>query len=110
MEVNFEIWKFIVASANAEVPENKKIDEMIAKGRKRGPEGLPGGPDPWHKKRDMIDDWDFVKTSRLLYTFLLSSLYTELHGKTIGIEGRNGFELYRQVVKVADEILEHAKF
>ena len=33
-----------------------------------------------------------------------------MHGKTIGIEGRNGFELYRQVVKAVDEILENAKF
>ena len=64
MEVNVDHLKSIVASANADVPENKKIDEVTAKGRERGPEGLSGGPDPWHKKRDMIDDWDFAEKNR----------------------------------------------
>ena len=45
-----------------------------------------------------------------MYTFLLSKLNTELRGKTFGIEGRNGFGLYRQVVRAIDEIPENAKF
>ena len=70
-------WKLIVASANAEVPENKKTEDMIAKGRERGPEGFSGVPDPWHKKLSIIGDWDFVDKSRFLRTFLLSKLNTE---------------------------------
>ena len=67
MEVNLDNWKLIVASANADVPENKGMDELTARGRERGPEGFSGGPDPWHKKCDMIDDWDFVEKSRFLF-------------------------------------------
>ena len=48
--------------------------------------------------------------ARSMYTFLISKLNTELHGKTIGIEARNGLELYRQVVKAVDDIPENAKF
>ena len=40
----------------------------------------------------------------------MSKLNTELHGNTLGIEGRNGFELYRQIVRAVDEIPENAKF
>ena len=58
-------------SASAEIPENKKIDDQIAKGRARGPEGFSGGPDPWHKKLTIGGDWDFVEKSRFLWTFLL---------------------------------------
>ena len=36
----------------------------------------------------------------------MSKLNTEVYGKTIGIEGRNGFEFYRHVVKAVDEIQE----
>ena len=78
-----------------ELPENKKIDVDIVKGRDRAPEGFSGGADPWYKKKDILKDWDFGEKSRFLYAFLLSKLNSELHGKTFGIEGRNGFELYR---------------
>ena len=97
-------------SASAEIPENKKIDDMIAKGRERELEVFSGGPDPWHKKHYMIDDWGFFDKSRFLFTFLLSRMNTELHGKTIGIEGRNGLDLYRQVVQALDDIPGNAKF
>ena len=45
-----------------------------------------------------------------MYTLLVSKLNTELHGKTKGIEARNGLELYRQVVQAVDDIPENAKF
>ena len=43
-------------------------------------------------------------------TYLCNKLNTELHGKTLGIEGRNGLELYRQVAQAVDQIPENAKF
>ena len=109
-EINSASWMTIVASADEDIPENKKIDAMIASGRERGSEGFSGGADSWHTRKSIAADWGFVKKSRFLYTFLLSKLNTELHGKTIGIEGWNGFELYRQVVQAIDKIPENAKF
>ena len=41
---------------------------------------------------------------------MLTKLNTDLHGKIIGIEGRNGLELYRQIVQSVDQIPENAKF
>ena len=41
---------------------------------------------------------------------MLGRLNAELYSKTLSIEGRNGFELYRQVVRAVDEIPENAKF
>ena len=58
----------------------------------------------------MTPDWDFVEKSRYLHTFLLSKLSTDLRDKTIGIEDRNGLELYRQVVQSVDQIPDNAKF
>ena len=49
---------------------------------------------------DLRVAWSFDK-GRFLWTFLLSKLNTELHGKSISIEGRNGFELFRQIVRAA---------
>ena len=92
----------MVDSANADVPESKNIDEMIAKGRERGPVGFSGGPDPWHKKRGMIDDWDFIDKSHFVYILFLSKLNIELQGKTIGISEICCFALYIQVVKAVD--------
>ena len=37
-------------------------------------------------------------------------LNTDLHGKTIGIEDRNGLELYRQILQSIDQIPDNAKF
>ena len=45
-----------------------------------------------------------------MWNFLLSKLNAELYSKTLSIEGRNGFELYRQVVRAVDEMPENAKF
>ena len=41
---------------------------------------------------------------------MLNKLNVELYSKTLGIEGRNGFELYRHVVRAVDEIPGNAKF
>ena len=76
-----------MANANAEVPRNEKIDEWISSGKPGDFMGVPGA-DPW--KTDLAPDWEFVSTSRYLYTFLCNKISTDLHGKTIGIEDRNG--------------------
>ena len=88
----------MMAAANADIPKNKKIDKWIAE--EKSPGGFMGGADPW--KIDITGDWDFAEKSRYLYTFLLTKLNKDLHGKTIGIEGRNGLELYRQIVQSVD--------
>ena len=54
--------------------------------------------------------WSFGEKSRFLLTYLLSKLNTELHGKSISIDGRNGFELFRQAVRTVYDIPENAKF
>ena len=102
VEVNEGNRKLIIAMVNTEVPANKLIDVEIAKGKARSPEGFSGGADPWHEKQDILEDCNFEEKSRFLYTFLLSKLNTELHGKMLGIEGRNGFELYRQIVRAVE--------
>ena len=106
-EVNQSNWAGIVDMANADIPRNKNIDEWVSSGKSGDFMGVPGA-DPW--KADLTPDWEFVEKSRYLYTFLLSKLNTDLHGKTIGIEDRNGLELYRQVVQSVDQIPDNAKF
>ena len=109
VDVNETNWKLIIAMANAHIPANKAIDKEVedrAKGK--GPEGFSGGADPWSSKQDILQDWDFEEKSRFLQNFLRSNLNAELYSKTLSIEGRNGFELYRQVVRAVDEIPENA--
>ena len=66
---------------------------------------------PTHGKRSRaLQDWNFEEKSRFLYTLMLSKLNTELHGKMLGIEKRNGFELDRQIVRAVSEIPDNAKF
>ena len=59
---------------------------------------------------DLASAWSFAEKGRLFWIYVLSKLNTELHGKSISIEGRNGFELYRQVVRAVDDIPENANF
>ena len=59
---------------------------------------------------DLATAWNFAEKGRFLWTYLLSKLNTELHGKSISIDGRNGFELLRQVIRTVDDIPENAKF
>ena len=103
-------WKLILAMANENIPSNKAIDKEIEDRKKKGLEGFSGGIDPWTSKMDIAKDWEFEEKSRFLWNFLLGRLNAELYSKTLSIEGRNGFELYRQVVRAADEIPENAKF
>ena len=63
---------------------------------RENPGDFTGGKDP--RKIDIMSDLEFADKSRYLYTFLMTKLKTDLHGKTIRIEGRNGLELYRQIV------------
>lgn len=70
------------------------------------------GDDPWSTVRfvNLATSWDFEEHGRFLWTYLLSKLNTELHGKSVPIESRNGFELYRTIVKHMDDIPENAGF
>ena len=58
----------------------------------------------------MIDSskWYFEEKTRFLFNFLVNKLNTELHEKTIGIEKKNGFELYRLVYNSVDALPENA--
>ena len=53
------------------------------------------------------ESWEFTEKTRWLYTYFLGKLNTELHGKTIGIEGKNGLEMYRQICKIIDAVPEN---
>ena len=90
VDVNEGNWELIIAMVNIDIPANKLIDVELAKGKARSPEGFSGGADPWQEKQDILGDWNFEEKSRFLYTFLLIKLNTELHGKTLGIEGKMG--------------------
>ena len=104
-------WKLILAVANENIPSNRAIDKEIEERKKKGgSEGFSGGLDPWTSKMDIADHWQFEEKSRFLWNFLLGRLNAELYSKTLSIENRNGFELYRQVVRAVDEIPENAKF
>ena len=106
-------WKDIIAMVNVDLPPNKDMDKAKEERTKRGPDGFMGGglADPWvSEKQDVLSDWKFEEKSRFLWNFLLNKLNVELYSKTLGIDGRNGFELYRQVVRAVDEIPENAKF
>ena len=62
-----------------------------------------------HMCPDLIDpsNWEFTEKTRWLYTYFLSKLSTELHGKTIGIEGKNGLEMYRQICNIIGAVPEN---
>ena len=42
-----------------------------------------------------------------MYTYFLSKLNTELHTKTIGVEDKNGLEVYRLICNTVDEVPEN---
>ena len=45
-----------------------------------------------------------AQKARWLYTYFLGRLNTELHTKTISIEGKNVFEMYRQICNIIDAV------
>ena len=59
---------------------------------------------------DHPQDYPFQKSTTFLYAYLVSKLNTNLLDKTVGIEHRNGFELYRQICKIVDAVPEDAQF
>ena len=61
---------------------------------------------------ELIDPakWDVAEKTRWLYTYFLGTLNTELHIKTISIEEKNGFEMYRQICSIVDAVPENYKF
>ena len=52
----------------------------------------------------------FSEKSKFLYAYLINQLNTDLHDRIISIEGKNGFEVYRQVAQILDAVLENAPF
>ena len=54
--------------------------------------------------------WEFMEKTRFMHSYLVSKLNTELHGKTINIENKNGFEMYRQICNIVDALPENYKF
>ena len=116
-EVNAASWPSIMAKVKAKIPHNIALDE--ARANSRPPPSPPGmgysggiGMDAWASAAyiDIGAQWDFTTSGRFLWTYLLGKLNTDLHGKSVGIEDRNGLELYRLVVKSIDDIPENAKF
>ena len=65
-----------------------------------------------HMCPNLIDpaSWEFTEKTRWLCTYFLGKLNTELHGKKIGIEGKNGLEMYRQPCNIIDAVPENYKF
>ena len=92
---------------------------QLTEARARGDAAPPGigfsggiGTDPWADAKfvNLGLTWDFNMTGRFLWTYLFGKLNTNLHSKSVSIENRNGFELYRLVVTAIDKIPENAKF
>ena len=85
VEITQESWQVVIAQAE---------EELVRMGE---------------QSSDLAASWGFAEKGRFLWTYLLSKLNTELHGKSISIAGRNGFELFRQVVRAVDDIPDNAK-
>jgi hypothetical protein len=105
----------IIAKINEEHKKKEGAKRVAENGH---PPGLPG-TDPWAEGRlaghmcpDLIppESWEFTAKTRWLYTYVLGKLNAELHGKTIGIEGKNGLEMYRQICNIIDAVPENYKF
>ena len=54
--------------------------------------------------------WNFADKARWLHTYLMTKLNTDLHSKTISIEGKNGFEVYRTICNTIEPIPANYKF
>ena len=44
------------------------------------------------------------------YEYIIGKLNTDLHDRIIGMEGKNGFEVYRQIAQMFDDEPENAPF
>ena len=54
--------------------------------------------------------WNFVEKTRWLHTYLINKLNTDLHSKIASVEGKNGFEVYRQICNIVDAVPANYKF
>ena len=55
-------------------------------------------------------EYPCFEKSKFLYAYLIKKINTDLHDRIISIEGKNGFEVYRQVVQILDAVPENAPF
>ena len=55
-------------------------------------------------------DYVFLDKTTFLNSYLICKLNSDLHGKTFGLENKNGFELYRQICQFVDAVPENAAF
>ena len=55
-------------------------------------------------------DYPFYQRTTFLNAYLISKLNTSLHHKTVGVEHRNVFEIYRQICQMIDAVPENAEF
>ena len=116
-EIGEKDWALIIAQANTDVPINKVIakekKEVEEKERDGGWFGSSGDPrtDSWTARAvDLGTTWVFHEKGRFIWTFLMGKPNVDLYNRSVSIEHRNGFELYRLIVKAIDEIPENAKF
>jgi hypothetical protein len=56
------------------------------------------------------DDWPFAERTRFLYTYLMGKISTDLYDRVAAVEGKNGFEVYRQIAQMIDAVPENAEF
>ena len=109
MEVTEGNWHLIIAEANGELAKRKERSRQEARmiQQKTGKEPS----DPFElAPEDLATSWSFTDKSRFLWTYLLSKLNSELYSKSIIIDNRNGFELFRQVYRAVDDLPDNAKF
>ena len=59
---------------------------------------------------DSSTEWAFEEKGRFLFSYLINILNTELYEKSIGVEHRNGFELYRLICDAVDAVPHNAQF
>ena len=99
-EVTPALLRKVIDEINFEHKVKMKNDKIVAEGGVPPAPGLPGS-DPWADGglpgADLVDPfiWEFVDKSRWMYTYLLSKLNAELQSKTLGVENKNGLEVYR---------------
>ena len=53
-----------------------------------------------------MTDYRFLDKTTFFNLYLICKISSDLHGKTFGLENKNGFELHRQVCQLVDAVPE----
>ena len=107
-EITSNSWQQVLIDADARVPHNTAAASHGSQAGQGFDGDEPPGIDSWMIQ--LGSKWKFIETGRFLWTYLLAKLNTELRSLSVSIENKNGFELWRQVVRQVDKLPSNHKF